>query len=172
MPGKVDFGAIQKTAEQDGHVPGGDIFKFKEGANRLRLLTAPLAHPSKYKGTPNFKWLCYALDREDGRIKVWFMPHTVFKAVKALSVSEDYAFDEVPMPFDITINADGAGTKEVKYSVMPARANKPLSPTEEAALAEKKPIEEVKTALDLKTQDRGDASESGGGHWDPDEIPA
>lgn len=34
------------------------------------------------------------------------------------------------MPYDITITAKGAGTKEVKYTVTPARQNVPLTGAE------------------------------------------
>lgn len=147
---RVDFAAGRKLAEREGHIVSGDRFKFKEGPNRIRVLSVPLAHPGEYNGSPNFKWLCYVLDRADGQIKTFFMPHRIYKDIEALQETDDYAFDEVPMPYDIQVTAVGAGTKEVKYTVIPARKNVPLTAAEITALDAKKPIEEVQAAMRLK----------------------
>ena len=165
---RVDFAGARKAAEKEGFITGGDYLKLKEGANRLRLLSVPLAHPGSYKGTPNFKWLCYVLDREDGQVKVWFMAHTIYKAIEGLQETDDYAFDEIPMPYDITVNAKGAGTKEVDYSVVPARKNTPLTAAEITLLDSKKPIEEVQTAIRVKA---GDQEAPAPQSFDPEAVP-
>ncbi len=144
---KVDFGASRKQAEASGELGGGDYFKIKEGANRFRLMTECLPYKGSYKGTANFKWLCYILDRRDQKLKTYFMPHTIYKQIEALQLDTDYAFAEVPMPYDLTVNAKGAGTKEVEYSVIPAKKETPLTADEEAELDQAKPIAEVKQAL-------------------------
>lgn len=146
----VNFAAAMKEAEKAGMLGSGDYLKLKEGANRLRLLTECLPHQGEYQGKKNFKWLCLVLDRADGKVKPFFMPHTIYKQIAALQTSEDYAFYDVPMPYDLTINADGAGTKEVKYTLMPARRETPLTESELDLLADAKPIHEVKKALDEK----------------------
>jgi hypothetical protein len=161
---KVDFAAGRKAAEASGAISGGDYYKFKEGDNRIRLMTECLPHQGEYKGTKNFKWLCYVLDRRDGKIKTFFMPHTVYKSIEALQVSDDYAFVEVPMPYDITIHAKKAGTKEVEYSLIPARRETPLTDDELAELDGMKPIKDVQKALKEK-QVKGEAS------GDPNEPP-
>lgn len=143
----ANFAAARKAAEDQGLLGGGDYYKFKEGDNRLRLMSVCLPHEGSYKGKRNFKWLCYVLDRRDGKIKVHFMPHKVYKAIEALQENPDYTFTEVPMPYDITIAAKGAGTKEVEYSVIPARKETPLTDDEEEALEAVKPIEDVQAAL-------------------------
>ena len=75
------------------------------------------------------------------------MAHTIYKQIEALQMNEDYKFYEVPMPFDLTINAKGAGTKEVVYTLMPARANTPLTPAERALYTGTQPIAELQKAL-------------------------
>lgn len=147
---KVNFAASREKAEKEGLLGKGDYLKLQEGDNRIRLMSECLEHPGEFNGKPTFKWLCYVLDRRDGKIKPFFMAHTIYKAIEALQLNEDYKFDEVPMPYDVTINAKGAGTKEVVYTVMPARANTALTPAEKALLVGTQPIAELQKALNEK----------------------
>lgn len=146
----VDFGAERKEAEDKGLLGGGGFYKYREGANRIRLMSPCLAHTSTFDGKKNFKWLCYILDRRDGAIKPHFMPHTVYKQIEALQLNPDYAFSEVPMPYDLTVSAKGAGTKDVEYTLIPARHETKLTAAEEAAYDEAKPLAEIKKALEEK----------------------
>ena len=166
-----DFDGALKDAEKSGYVQGDDRFKIQEGANRIRLLTPPLAHQGSYKGTPNFKWLVYALDRADGQVKLFFMPHTIFKNLRDFQKSEDYGFDEVPMPYDVTINAKKAGTKEVEYTVIPSPKRAALTAAEAKQLAEKKPIAEVQKLLRQKEMEKAADQHFDERPFDPDEIP-
>jgi hypothetical protein len=145
----MNFADARKQAEAQGLIGGGDYYKLKEGQNRIRLMSECLPHAGEFKGTRNFKWLCYVLDRRDGKVKPFFMPHTIYKALEAYQLSEDFAFVDVPMPYDITVNADGAGTKEVKYTVMPGKV-KPLAREDEQALADQKPLAELQKKLKEK----------------------
>jgi hypothetical protein len=70
-----------------------------------------IEHPGEYNGKPRFKWLCYVLDRRDAKVKPFFMPHTIYKIIEGFQQNPEYAFDEVPMPYDITIVAKGAGRR-------------------------------------------------------------
>lgn len=146
----VDFGAALKKAEDDGLISSGDYLKLKEGDNRLRLMSECVPHKGEYQGKPNFKWLCYVLDRKDGQIKPFFMPHTIYKQIVALQTNPDYEFFDVPMPYDVTIHAAGAGTKEVKYTLLPARKNSEVNADEMALLRAAKPLAELKKKLDEK----------------------
>lgn len=167
----VDFGARMKDAEKAGLLSSGDYLKLKEGANRLRLLSECLAHEGEYQGKKNFKWLCLVLDRADGKVKPFFMPHTIYKQIVALQRSDDYAFDGVPMPYDLTVNADGAGTKEVKYTLMPARKESALTAAENQQLLEHKPIGDVKKALDEKKGTKRDDHDQRDTTPDYDDAP-
>ncbi len=144
---KVNFAASREKAEKEGLLGGSGKFKPQEGDNRIRLMSECLEHPNEFKGQKRFQWLCYVLDRRDGKIKPYFMPHTIYKAIEKLQLDTEYAFDEVPMPYDVTINAKGAGTKEVEYTVIPARANTPLTPSEKALLTGTQPITELQKAV-------------------------
>ncbi len=83
------------------------------------------------------------------------MPQTVLDLVGGLQMSDDFKFDEVPMPYDITINALGAGKKEVKYSVVGARSNTPIAPEVMTAYEEKDSIDTV--IENLKKGQSGDS---------------
>lgn len=164
----VDFAARRKDAERAGLLGSGDYLKLKEGANRFRLMSECLAHVGNYKGQRNFKWLCYVVDRADGKVKPFFMPHTIYKQIEALQMSEDYSFIEVPMPYDITINAKGAGTKEVEYTLMPAKKEAPVTALEYQALRELKPLNELKQALDDKARNDNGSQQQPPAHHDDD----
>lgn len=166
-----DFDQAIKDAEKAGYVQGGDRFKIQEGANRIRIVAEPVPHQGSYQGRPNFKWLVYIIDRTDGRVKLFFMPHTIAKMVRDLQKSDDYAFEGLP-PFDITIQAKNAGTKEVEYTVVPARKNTPITEDEFAELAKKKSLKDVHKAL-KETEARRNPVEDPTTEvpFDPDEVP-
>lgn len=152
----VNFAERLKEAEKAGIVGGGDYLKIKAGQNRFRLVSECLPHEGEYQGKKNFKWLCLVLDRSDSKVKPFFMPHTIYKQIVGLQQSDDYAFEDVPMPYDLTITPDEhVGTKNVKYTLTPARANKPLTSDELIAVRAHKTVQEVKAALDEKTAKNG-----------------
>lgn len=153
MP-KTDMASLRNEAERSGLVSGGkgDYLKLKEGNNRVRILDGFQPHQSFYRGKPTFKWICYVIDRVDGKVKPWFMAHAIYKQIQALQESEDYGFEGVPMPYDLTIRADGAGTIEVKYSVMPARKETPITSDEQAALKELPTLAELSKTLKEKAE--------------------
>lgn len=151
---KVSFADNRKKAQEAGLLGGGNYLKLQEGENRLRLVSECLEHPGEYNGRPTFKWLCYVIDRKDGKIKPFFMPDTIYKQIMGYQLNPEYTFDEVPMPYDITITAIGAGTKEVDYSTQAARTNTPLTAAELALLRGTQPIRELQVAL---REEDGDA---------------
>lgn len=146
----VNFAERRKEAEKAGLLGSGDYLKLKEGANRFRLMTECLPHESTYQGKKTFKWLCYVVDRADGKVKPFFMPHTIYKQIESLQFSEDYPFNDVPMPYDLTVNALKAGTMDVEYSLMPARKETIVTPLEHQALADVQPLAELQKALKAK----------------------
>lgn len=163
------FADRRKQAEQDGLLGSGDYLKLKEGANRMRLLSECLPHPGMYQGKKTFKWLCYVVDRVDQKVKPFFMPHTIYKQIEALQGSEDYAFQDVPMPYDLTVQADGAGTKDVKYTLLPARKNSSVTGKEMDDLKALKPLDDLQKALREKNGQKADES-TGSNHGHDDEL--
>ncbi len=116
---------MERAAEEYG-LGKGQYFKVKEGANKIRLLSPCIPYRSEYKGQVNVKFPAWIIDRADGVIKLYFMPQTILNAIGGLQMSDDFGFVEVPMPYDLTIMAKNAGTKEVEYTVVGARNNTPL----------------------------------------------
>lgn len=156
-----------EAAEKAFGIEGGSApwYKISEGANRLRVLSqcAVLAEHFKigpcYEGCPNHgaddpkasvRWLTWVLDYKDNQMKLAKLPHTIFKSLVELQNNPEYKFESLPMPFDITINAKGAGTKEVNYSVVPARANSDIPAEILAKLAKEHEPKEIVEAMKLK----------------------
>lgn len=140
---QFSFGEQYKKAEKQYNLGKGEYFKLQEGQNKIRLISECLPHESEYKGKKNFKWLTQVIDRRDGKIKPFFMPNTIYRHIESLQQSDDYSFDGVPMPYDITITAIGAGSKEVKYTTTPARANTVLSEEELVAIEDTPTVQEL-----------------------------
>jgi hypothetical protein len=148
----VNFAERRKQAEDAGLLSSGEYLKLKEGANRLRLVSECLPHKGMYQGRPNFKWLCYVIDRADGKVKPFFMSHTIYKQIESLQMDPDYGFEDVPMPYDVNVNAKGAGTKEVEYSVIPAKRETPITALEYQEIAQMKPLGDLQKALAEKAK--------------------
>jgi hypothetical protein len=144
MPQPFNVQETIKRAEAEYGLGKGEYFKVQEGANKIRLLSPCVGYQGSYQGKPNFKFVCWIIDRKDeNKIKLYFMPQTVLDLIGGLQMSDDFGFNEVPMPYDITIMAKGAGTKEVQYSVVPSPQRIPLTAAEQAAIDEKPTIDEV-----------------------------
>lgn len=143
---KFDFSATLAEAEKKYNLGRGEYFKLKEGQNKLRLVSVCLPHAGEYKGQKTFKWLCQVIDRKDNQVKPFFMPVTIYKGIEALQMSEDFNFVSVPMPYDIIINAKGAGTKEVVYSVLPTK-EKALTENELMSINEAPTVQELQTRI-------------------------
>ena len=120
----------EEAGREAGHASqgGGDWFKFQEGENTFRVLEEPEMMFEKfgkgicytdcgYEGSTKF--LTYILDRSDGKIKLAKLPYKIGNAIASYESDEDYAFEGFPMDYDIKVNAKGAGTKEVDYTVTP-----------------------------------------------------
>lgn len=132
----MSFADEIKQAEKDG-VVGSGFFKPQEGQNRLRVVAGPLRQVEEYEGKERVKWLVLVIDRADGIVKPYAMPHSIAKMIRDLQQSEDYRFEKTPMPYDVTLTAKGAGTRDVEYGLMPARQNTEITIEELARIAEK-----------------------------------
>lgn len=144
---KFNFVANREQAEKQYNLGKGEYFKVKEGANKVRLISECLPHPGEYQGKPTFKWLCQVIDLTDGKVKPYFMPDKVYKDICALQLDEDYTFDEVPMPYNINIQAENAGKLEVKYSVIPSPKRLPLTSEQEQAIKEAPTVQELQKKI-------------------------
>lgn len=157
---QFSFNEAAQQFDKEYNLGKGEYFKIKDGDNKIRIVSTPIAHESTYMGTPSFKWLCQVIDRTDGKIKPFFMPRIIFKAIGELQADSEYQFDSIPMPYDITIKASNAGQKEAKYVVIPARNSTPLTEEEEAALKAAPTVHELQQRIYEKNREEDQANET------------
>lgn len=155
---KVDFNAALQQAEKQYNLGKGEYFKVKEGTNKIRLVSECLPHESVYKGTKTFKWLCQVIDLSDGKVKPYFMPHSVYKQIRDLQMDDDYKFDEVPMPYSVNIQTTNAGQKEVVYSVIPSPKSVPLTPEQLEAISKAPTVKELQKKV-IENQSENQSNE-------------
>lgn len=155
---KFDFSANRQKVEKQYNLGKGEYFKVKDGDNKIRLVSACLPHSGEYQGKPNFKWLCQVIDLVDGKVKPYFMPDRIYQNIMSLQMDEDYSFDEIPMPYNINIRAENAGTKEVKYAVIPSPKRIPLTPEQEEAIKEAPSVEELQKKISDTKKDETPAT--------------
>ena len=142
-----NFSANREQAEKQFSLGKGEYFKPKEGDNRVRLVSPCLAHPGEFNGKPTFKWLCQVLDLTDSKVKPYFMPDRVYQYIMDLQLDPDYAFEEVPMPYNINIKTENAGKMEVKYTVLPSPKRIPLTPEENKAIEAAPTVAELQSKI-------------------------
>lgn len=143
----------EEEAQKEGYAQsGGGWYKFVEGENRFRVLAEPEMIHEDFKLGMCYtdcgfqgasKFMAYILDRKDNKIKIARLPYTVGTAIMGFEKDEEYKFEGFPMPYDIKVSAVGAGTKEVKYTVMAGRANTPVEPQVLEDLSKKKSIADI-----------------------------
>ena len=128
-----------------------DYFTVKEGKQQFMLLShaAPLAQvwdnaSQTYRladegdKNPSIKGICWVL--QDGKIKQARLPYTVIKSIRAIQQDPEWEF-ELPFNHVLTLEAIGAGTKEVKYSLTPSPKTQEI-PKEILELLKEKPSPE------------------------------
>lgn len=153
-----------------GEGEGGGWIKLEEGDNRVRIVTEIEDYGSHYLPSggskksqicigsengcpacsmnlrPSAKFLCYAIDRKDGELKLLNFGYTVFKQFKALSQDAEFGFDAIP-DYDINIHKTGKGV-ETEYSIIPGRNATPLTIQEQDEIGKiKKTASEIIEAM-------------------------
>jgi hypothetical protein len=129
---------------------GGKFIKLVEGANKLRIVSAPISYWKNLEHDPKLTYLtkeaaakdkdaklrfmCWAIDRADNAIKKLDFTGSIAGQIKALIQDPEYAFEGALFPYDITINRAGSGL-ETRYTVTAARQNTALTDVEQAAVA-------------------------------------
>lgn len=118
---------VEKREEEIKEERDKGYLKIVEGDQRFVLLShcAPLAQvydPStkKYRaaveGDKNVsvKGLCWVM--QENMVKEAKLPYTVVKSIRALQQNADWEF-KIPFNHPLTLNAKGAGSKEVVYTL-------------------------------------------------------
>ena len=150
---------------------GSDFYKVVEGSNKLRILTDFQKVETIFKNNRfvafNFEgrkleqdevvrtqaW-AWAINRQNNELVIVQFGKTILGQIVAYRNSSDYGFSTFPMPYDIDLRAKGAGTKEVEYTIVPARANTEVSQSEMEMLNKKKTISDIVKAIIAKQNEK------------------
>lgn len=142
---KYDFNeSLEKDEKEFGTGGGADYFNVEEGnGNVIRVLSPGAVYglhflgkgvkpatcygkdagcpikdeDGKFHANPSPRYAVYVLDRSDEKVKVAFFPYTVIKQIGVLQTNPDYAFEDLPMPYDIRITYKAAESPANKYKV-------------------------------------------------------
>lgn len=86
-----------------------------------------------YKEKPSFAYVCNVIDRADGEVKLFDVKSTIYSQIVDLASNPEYGSPaDTANGYDITIKREKTGPlpQNVKYSVIPARGNSPLTEAE------------------------------------------
>lgn len=168
------WGWVENEESRKKEERSNDYFNIEEGKQQFVLLShfAPLAQvwdngTKKYRVAEegdsgvSMRGVCWVL--QDGHIKEAKMPYTIVKFVRALRDDPEWEF-EFPFLHTLTLNAEGAGTKEVKYSLTASPKKTELTKEVLAEFA-KKPSPE-----DRVERIKGGGKESKGIEYPEEEI--
>lgn len=164
--------AVERRAEGDMPKSSSGWITFAQGDNRVRLLSEPASYAEHYieqgyKGVcvgtddncpgclseqkPAIKYLFWAIDRRDSQIKLCKITWGIYKQLGVLQADPEYAFDGMPMPYDVNIKVNKeASSPSGYYTVVPARTSVPLTNGETAELGKQTPIKEVAEKIKAK----------------------
>jgi len=168
----MEFNELDKVEEEYGIGKGsGDWFNFKDGLNKIRIVTLfevfaqhwdntikkSIACVGKENGCvycndmsleekkrkPRPQWIGWVIDRTDGELKLLKTGYSVIKQVSELANSDDYKFGKDGLPlYDITVKKSGEGL-QTEYSVIADRKDSKLTDIE------KEKIESLKHPLQI-----------------------
>ncbi len=165
---KIDFNKTVDSHEaMFPQEANSEWFKITEGENRIRILSdGEMIFEHFKRGVcigkeegcpvcmegekPSMRVLFWILDHKDGKVKLAKLPYMIFKMIASYQKNPEYAFTEVPMPYDLTITAKNAGTKEVEYGLIPARKETPVSNEVIEKLSKEKMPNEIVKAMKEK----------------------
>lgn len=86
-----------------------------------------------YSDKPQFSYVCNVIDRSDGKIKLLDLRSTIYAQIVDYAVNPDYGNPaDDKEGYDVTIKKEKTGPlpQNVKYSIIPARSNSPLTEAE------------------------------------------
>lgn len=104
----------------------------------------------KKRVTLGVKWLVWVLDYKDNKIKLAKLPYKISSQIAAFQEDPEYAFNEAPIPWDLTINTTNAHKNTATYVVKPARVNTPVPEEVLKQLEKKNNLEDIKSRFKAK----------------------
>lgn len=167
---KIDLRNYKNESESSE----SDFFSLPTGDTKLRVMTDFVEVKTAWEGEyPNSKpmgiitesnpalagqkvdtkgW-AWALIRgvngaEIKKLKIVKFGSGILGMLAKLKGEGDYTWEDMPMPFDVTISNSGNGP--ARYTITPARSNTPVTESELKDLADKKPIEAIVESIVAK----------------------
>lgn len=86
-----------------------------------------------YADKPQFAYVCNVIDRSDGKVKLLDLRSTIYAQIVDYATNADYGSPaDEENGYDITIKKEKTGPlpQNVKYTVIPARGNSPITEAE------------------------------------------
>jgi hypothetical protein len=107
-----------------------ETFTDREGVDPVKEIDSSI-----YSEKPTFSYVCNAIDRKDGQIKLFDLKPTVYKQILDYAINPEYgnpAADEEG--YDITIKREKTGPQimNVKYTCIPSRRTVAITDEEKA----------------------------------------
>ena len=91
--------------------------------------------PSIYSDKPVFSYVCNAIDRKDGQIKLFDLKPTIYRQILDYAMNPEYGNpSDQEEGYDITIKKEKTGPQvmNVKYTCIPSRRTVPLTDSEKS----------------------------------------
>lgn len=104
----------------------------------------------KKKNNPSAKKIAYLWDYDLDKIVMAFISKGVINELQTLSETEDYNYNELPMPYDVIIKYDDKAAPKDMYKVIPGRANKEVPQGTMDELGKKKPLDQIVESIRAK----------------------
>lgn len=152
----------QETQKYGGGAGSSDMFEFKKGVNRMRILAQPKVLATHFFGKgvpsavcigidegcqfhgenhqrPSIKLVTYIIDRDDeDKIKLAELPLSISYSINDLQNDDDFRFDGFPMPFDVKITHDPDNQDpKAKYRLIGSPNSTELTEEQEKELADR-----------------------------------
>lgn len=155
-----------------------DYYSMREGSNRMRIVTdfvevQSINRGKDFKGyvsennqplagdTVRTQAWAWAIIRGDAKkeiadeLNIVKFGKTILGQLVGLKNNPEYAFEDMPMPFDLDVQAKNAGEMTVVYTVVPARKNTEVTADEMEKLNKKNPITEIVKRMLEKQDSKG-----------------
>ena len=190
---------LQRDEKEFGRNSNSMYFDLEEGNNNIaRVLTpgavygnhflgkgvrSPVCY-GKEKGCPikdkegkfhaatSPRYVLFVLDRKSNEIKVAFFPYTVMKQIGVLQSNPDYAFDGLPMPYDIRITSNPSGSPAEKYKV-DVKPNSANLTEEQLRELDKKYADKSPEQIVARMKEKQMEADKDSGKWlSPDKLAA
>ena len=115
---------------------------------------APIDKRTGKEVKPSVKFAVYLLDRADESnfIHLVFLPWSVVKALDDFAQDDDYKFETLPMPYDISVKFDPDASPADMYKVIPSPKREQVSEEIVEQLSKLKPVKEIVQKIKDKTK--------------------